>query len=111
MQATPLQKVQVLEALYKYAAMHIKVAQEQLKKVVDNCGISTDVNGSGLDAADVIMIAVAFGRHNCLGRLKHDMRLLDALVAEEVMLVLEEYKDVHAVVYNLVAEERRAITH
>jgi hypothetical protein len=111
MQATPLQKVQVLEALYKYASMHIKVAQEQLKKVVDNCGISTDVNGSGLDAADVIMIAVAFGRHNCLGRLKHDMRLLDALIAEEVMLVLEEYKDVHAVVYNLVAEERRAVTH
>lgn len=108
MQATPIQKAQVLEALYKYASMHIKVAQEQLKKVVDNCGISTDVNGSGLDAADVIMIAVAFGRHNCLGRLKHDMRLLDKLVAEEVMLVLEEYKDVHAVVYNLESEERRA---
>jgi hypothetical protein len=108
MQATPIQKVQVLEALYKYASMHVAAAQHQLKKVVDNCGICTDVNGSGLDAADVIMIAVAFGRHNCLGRLKHDMRLLDKLVAEEVMLVLEEYKEVHALVYNLESEERRA---
>ena len=106
MQATPIQKVQVLEALYKYAAMHVAAAQQQLKKVVDNLGISTDVNGSGLDAADVIMIAVAFGRHNCLGRLKHDMRLLDKLVAEDVMTVLEEY-EVHAVVYNLETEERR----
>ena len=107
MQATPIQKQQVLEALYKYAAMHVSAAQEQLKKVVINLGICTDVNGSGLDAADVIMIAVAFGRHNCLGRLKHDMRLLDKLVAEDVMTVLEEY-EVHAVVYNLETEERRA---
>jgi uncharacterized protein YfeS len=66
------------------------------------------VNGSGLDAADVIMIAVAFGRHNCLGRLKHDMRLLDTLVREDVMTVLEEYEEVHALVYNLESEERRA---
>jgi len=107
MQATPVQKQQVLEALYKYAAMHVAAAQEQLKKVVINLGISTDVNSSGLDAADVIMIAVAFGRHNCLGRLKHDMRLLDNLTREDVMTVLEEY-DVHEVVYNLVVEEKRA---
>jgi hypothetical protein len=110
MQATPVQKQQVLEALYKYAAMHVAAAQQQLKQCVANSGITREVNSSGLDAADVIMIAVSFGRHNCLGRLKHDMRLLDALIAEEVMIVLEEY-DVHAVVYNLVAEERRAITH
>jgi uncharacterized protein YfeS len=106
MQATPFQKQQVLEALYKYAAMHIKAAQQQLSHCVTNMGITSDVNSSGLDAADVILLAVAFGKHNCLGRLKHDMRLLDNLTREDVMTVLEEY-EVHTVVYNLVAEERR----
>src|SRR3954469_16213819 len=89
MRTTRLEKVDVLRALYQCAGKHLWEAKDYIETDAEHLADFTRTNTSGRGAAEVLNVAVAFGRHGDMERLVQDIMLLDEDVRESVALVLE----------------------
>ena len=82
MQATIVQKMQVLGALFSYCAGQLNGAGSAVEDCDDDeCGAAM---GHVSDAQDVLAIAVAFAEHNDMQRMMEEVQGLDTMVREDV---------------------------